>query len=163
MFAFVAPLPSWTESIVSLGCAELFMLLAHGPEVKILFKKDSQLSSKERKEIEGGLARSVLVDGIVFVPASIVLMLIIIRPMLLTFLPWARFTASLPSNSMSGLLGIIGYQFPFITVKKVVMRMALITLRNCATIVIQEDNPNPKDNEHEDASSQNEGDGGRPQ
>jgi adenine/guanine phosphoribosyltransferase-like PRPP-binding protein len=66
-----------------------------------------------------------------FVPASSVLALIIIKPLLTKagLLVWIG-----NQKSLDGILGIVSYGFPFAALRAVVTRVALGTLREFAAI-----------------------------
>jgi hypothetical protein len=105
----------------------------------VLIKRDSQRSAAEREEIARGLCRGVLLEAFVFVPVSAILVLIIVRPLVL-LLPYAGvFSSEATNQALYGLLGILSYEFPFAVLRRVVVRFALRTLKEFASIAIKED------------------------
>ena len=124
------------HALISLLSAELFLLLVRNRELVVMLKRESQRTPTERVEIARGLCRSIMLELCIFAPASVFLILVIVRPILFVS-PIAFAFKSEPANlSASGLLGVIGYQFPFAMVRKVVTRMALETLQKFASIAI---------------------------
>ena len=136
----VSPLPIQfgTGGYISFVCAELFMLLTRAREIILLLKRDGQRSPVERKEVARGLCRAVLLEGFVFLPASVLLVLIVVRPLVL-LLPFGFFYQEPTSQAIYGLLGILSYQFPFSVVRRVITRAALKTLQSFANIALKED------------------------
>jgi hypothetical protein len=125
--------------LISFGCAELFMLLMRARELTVLIKKQIQRSPVEREQVERGLLRSVLLEAVLFVPASVILVLVIVRP-LAQLLPLPGVFSTNPgSQALYGLLGILSYEFPFALVRRVVTRIALHTLQSFASIALKED------------------------
>ena len=68
--------------LFSFGVAELFLLLARRQELLTIFKKRDQRTEPEKKEVAHGLSRSVLLDALIFVPVSVLLMLVFVKPWL---------------------------------------------------------------------------------
>src|SRR6516165_5595580 len=127
-----------THALLALICAELFLFLVRKREITILVKSVAQLSATEKREKERGLARSVLLEVLFFVPASLALFFVVVRPLLMLSPMKTVLTSHLVSPSASGLLGLLSYQFPFAAVRKLVTLSALHTLRSFATITIKE-------------------------
>src|SRR5437870_600906 len=99
---------------VVLACAELFFLLVRTKDIQIIFKNSYQLTSRERVLVKRGLRRSLLLEMVVFVPASVMLVMVVLLPSLIR--------AGLPSwfgsdQAFYGALGILSYGFPFAIVK----------------------------------------------
>ena len=126
-------------SVFSFGCAELFMLLVRSREITVLLKRDEQRSLIERQEVSRGLSRAVLLEGFVYLPASVLLVLITVRPLVLLIPFIAAFEAESGSQALYGLLGILSYQFPFAVMKRIITRIALNTLRSFAQIALKEE------------------------
>jgi len=117
--------------LVTLACAELFLVLVRYREINILAKRSSQRTSAEQRELGRGLARALLLELLVFIPASVILAWIAIRPwfMRISIVRWASAgSAFLPD----AWLGIISYAFPFATVRRVITRVALNSLNGFA-------------------------------
>jgi hypothetical protein len=123
-------------ALISLVCAWLFSFLMSSREITVLIKKDSQLSISERKEKGRGLLRCIVLQTILFVPASVFLMLLIVRPVLVMSPVAFAFKTTPASISTAGLLGILSYQFPFAAMKRIVTHFALRTLQKFASITI---------------------------
>ncbi len=119
----VAPMPF--NEIVTFVSAELIFVLSRSSEIQIAAKGDKQRTSGERERIKHGLARSLLLEAVVFVPASAVLLLLV-SPLLVTE------SASVLTRNIHlrhALIGILSYGFPFVFLKRVLTRIALSTLR----------------------------------
>jgi hypothetical protein len=123
-------------ALISLFCAWLFSFLISSPEITVLIKKNSQLTPSERKAKEKGLLRSIVLQTVLFVPASVFLVLLIVRPILAVSPVALAFITASAKFSASGLLGILSYQFPFAAVKRAVTHFALRTLQKFASITI---------------------------
>jgi hypothetical protein len=114
-------------------------LLTRTREITLLLKNNSQRSSIEQQEVARGLLRAVLLEGCVFLPASVLLVLIVIRPLILLSPFLASLSPGAASQAVYGLLGILSYQFPFAAVRRVVTRIALQTLQSYTSIALKED------------------------
>lgn len=127
---------------VTLACAELFLVLVRSREINIIAKTGSQRTATEDRELSGGLVRSLVLELVIFVPASVILAWIAIRPwfMEISIVRW--YSDELPYLP-DAWLGIIGYGFPFATVRRVTTRVALKTLNEFATICNRSENPGP--------------------
>ena len=112
--------------VISLLSAELLLLLSRSADVVILAKRFDQRSARETHRVVRGLARALILESVVFVPASVTLLLLlsplVIGPKLL------------PSVPIYAALGLVSYGFPFVTVKVVITRVALNTLREFAAL-----------------------------
>ena len=126
----------------SLGCAELIMFLTRSREITVMVKTDQQRTLFEKEEVSQGLCRSVWLECLLFVPASVLLVLFVLRPFILLM----PFVAALNKNetvfALYGVFGVLSYQFPFGLIRRIVTRMALDTLRSFANIVLKQD-PSP--------------------
>jgi hypothetical protein len=99
-----------SDALISLLCAELFLFLVRRREITIFFKSDSQRTTSERQEVARGLGRALILESALFAPASLLLVLITARPILIHSL------RSIPEVSnvwIASILGVIGYNFPF--------------------------------------------------
>lgn len=120
---------TWAITVL---CAELFLILARTNEIKALFKNRGQNTREDR--IIGDLRTSLVLELLLFVPASALLVLVTLPPML-----WIRFKPPTDQSllfSIYGLLGITSYGFPFAAIRRLVTRIALGTLREFATITV---------------------------
>lgn len=116
--------PPWLFTFLS---AELFLLLVRSNDLKILVKRNGQRSPHEKRKASRGLLRSLVLEATLLVPASATLLLliapIVIRPELFDRPVYAG-------------LGLVSYGFPFATVRTLVTRAAMNTLREFATIAV---------------------------
>lgn len=111
--------------------AFLFFLIARSQEITIVLKESSQRTSDEEYRVKRGLRRSLILEIFMFVPVS-ALLIILITPLLLPFTQiedqeqkrYAWYT----------LLGIVSYGFPFAAIKELIIKIALRTLNEYATI-----------------------------
>lgn len=69
-----------TLSLVSLGSAELYLIIARSNKMTILCKLPAQRTAIEQHEVDRGLLRSLLLEMFLFVPASATLVLLILPP-----------------------------------------------------------------------------------
>jgi hypothetical protein len=125
------------SSLFSLVSAELLVIILRSKDIIILVKTNSQRTATEQREIDRGLLRSIVLEMLLFVPASVALFVLICRPYALT-LDRVRLLASVHAHAFDGLLGIVSYIFPFAAFRRVVREMALRTLRNFAQIVLED-------------------------
>ncbi len=122
--------------------AELILVLVRSADIKILFKKRSQQSTPERKQVDQGLFRSVLLEVFIFVPVSAWLALLVVQPLFSI----ERLGLNISEQSYCALLGVASYGFPFATIRRVVQRIALNTLKEFGTL------GQPEEAENEDQS-----------
>jgi len=127
----MAGLPSWILTFVS---AELFFILVRSGDLKNLFKRPGQRTKVESNQYSRGLARSVVLEAFIFVPASAVLLLLIAVPIVhsMTMSPEKM-------RAVYALLGIASYGFPFGMVRVLITRAALNTLKEFAAITATEE------------------------
>jgi hypothetical protein len=69
-----------TLFILTLLCAELFLLLVKSREIQVIFKKAGQRTRGEKQQVERGLTRCFVLEAVLFVPASVALVFLIVRP-----------------------------------------------------------------------------------
>jgi len=118
--------------LIILLASELFLVITRSREITILVKKPTQRTEEEQKNVERGLFRSILLELLLFVPASVVLVLLL--------LPLARnkfvsfFTSPGSWMAAYSLVGLISYGFPFAAVRQIVTRVALHTLQEFANL-----------------------------
>lgn len=113
--------------LVTLSCAELYLIIARSQEITILAKKKMQRKPAEQEQVDRGLFRSVVLESLLFVPCSVGLVMLIILPLMMLH-PSIQRGDFIPSLTVYGGLGLISYQFPFAVIKKVVLRLAYKTL-----------------------------------
>jgi hypothetical protein len=113
--------------------AELYCLLARSRDIQVIAKRPSQRSGEEQKSVERGLTRSFLIESVALVPISAQLMILVIAPFFMAALSAHLNTPALQAGAYSAL-GIVSYGFPFATVRTIVSRIALNTLKEFAAI-----------------------------
>jgi hypothetical protein len=128
--------PGWQLVGIMVLCAEFLLILSRSKNLQTIAKAEQQRTAPEHKQVEQGLARCLLLEALVFVPASVLLVFITIRPLLLLSEAIRIRAVSEPSLAFAfyGCLGLSSYGFPFATVRTVVSRAALITLKEFAAI-----------------------------
>jgi hypothetical protein len=112
----------------TVASAELIFLLTRSADITVVLKRSRQCTDDELLRIDRGLHRSLLTEGLLFVPASAALLLLV-SPLLFRATPWLT-----PSVASYALIGLVSYGFPFGALKRVVSRIAMNTLREFATI-----------------------------
>jgi hypothetical protein len=122
--------PTWAVTIVS---SELFLVIVRSRDISILAKNQSQRTDDEQSQVSRGLMRSLILELVLFVPASAILVLLIFPP-----LAAAKFSSAFVSRDAivafyTGL-GIMSYGFPFAAFRRIVTRLALNTLKEFADL-----------------------------
>jgi hypothetical protein len=119
---------TWVLWAVTFIASELLLLIARARGIDILVRSRAQRTATEQRTVDRGLVRSLFLEILLFVPASVVLALLILPPFLTAKFPWL---ISLPANRIAfyALMGTISYGFPFATIRLVVTRVALHTLQ----------------------------------
>lgn len=112
------------------------MVLVRQREILVMCKKSGQRTKLERYQVERGLRRSVLLEVALFVPVSVTLVQLIVRPPLFDKGLVKSFAANYPV-SFCALLGTISYGFPFAALRRFVTKVALETLKKFAETAIQ--------------------------
>ncbi len=129
-----------SPSLISLCTAELFVFLVRNREIQVIFKKAKQRTVPERYQVEHGLVRSLILEFILFVPASVTLVYVVLRPFLENIFANILLVKSGDVRiAFYGVLGIVSYGFPFATIRRIITSVALNTLKNFAQIVIEHD------------------------
>ena len=113
----------------TLVCAELAFVLARSADIQVVLKTAKQCTVREVERIENGLARNLLVEALIMVPASAILAV-----QLAPLLPWEKLGGPTSDVTHFSLLGVISYGFPFVAIKKVTVRLALSALRDYAAV-----------------------------
>ena len=119
------PPPPW---LVLFSSAELIFLLMRKRDIEMLLKKKSQREPKEQYQVERGLLRSVLLEGILFAPASAALMLPF-APLVFVWLESWLATLAQGSIIVHAGMGMVSYQFPFAALQKLITQRALKVLK----------------------------------
>lgn len=109
--------------------AELLFVIVRSADITIAAKAKKQLTKDEETSIQRGLRRSILLEALIFVPASATLV-VLLAPLFIT-----DFIKDTPSVSATyAAMGVTSYGFPFIAIKKMVTTVALNTLREFAEL-----------------------------
>jgi hypothetical protein len=129
-------LHNWELVGIMLLCAELLLILARSSQLQALAKPENQRTTSERLDIKRGMGRSILLEAAIFVPTSVVLVYITVRPILLLNETLRVTTALNQSLALAfyGSLGLTSYGFPFGAMKKIVTRIAMSTLKEFTAI-----------------------------
>jgi len=117
--------------ILTLIGAELLFLLTRSQDLIVLCKSRKQRTPAEKARFDAGLGRSLVLEFLVFVPASALLVLLL-SPLVLDHL-----AVSANRSGVYALLGVMSYGFPFSGLKQIATAMALRTLREFATIAAE--------------------------
>jgi hypothetical protein len=117
--------------LVTIISAEIIFLLVRSSDILIMLKSLKQRTPSEQLRIDRGLTRSVVIEGIIFVPASAVL-LIFLAPLLI---PTHLNNTTTPVAATDALIGVVSYGFPFASVRRIMTVIALNTLREFANIL----------------------------
>ncbi len=122
-------IPSW---LVMFFSAELIFLLMRKKDIEILLKKKSQREPEEQYQVERGLLRSVIFEGLLFVPASATLIMLLLVPLVMVWLE--SWLSTIPQGAMSVYagMGVLSYQFPFAVVQQLITQRALRALNKFA-------------------------------
>ena len=112
------------------ACAELFCLLVHANDIRIIAKRKEQRTKREQHKVERGLVRSVLLSMLLFCPASAAIVFFTMVPVLESGLG----DRGVPAFSVYAVLGVASYGFPFATLRRLVTRIALQTLKEFADL-----------------------------
>jgi hypothetical protein len=120
-------------ALIALLSAELYLCLARSRELTILTKLPSQRTSGEQREVGRGLTRSVLPEALLFVPASVLLMLLLVGPYAMES-AWILRLSNGARFSSYAAFGLVSFGFPFAAVRRLVTRMALRTLTEFANV-----------------------------
>ena len=97
-------------------------------------KSSAQRTEAENHLVDRGLIRSLVLEALLFVPASSTLILLIHH----LIIPDAVLKNQQLRAGIFGLLGIVSYGFPFSTFRRIVVRLALKTLREFVELLPKE-------------------------
>ncbi len=123
----------WQFAPITLLSAELLFFLVRNKEIMVVLKTAAQRTKIEQLQVNRGLVRSLLLEILLFVPASAALMLILIRPFILPHISSDKDVIL----ATHGLMGVTSYGFPFGTVRAVMTRLSLKLLTEFAAVTLQ--------------------------
>jgi hypothetical protein len=113
--------------VLALVCAEGLLILTSADTIKIAVKRRDQRSPGETKRVSRGLFREFLAECFLFVPVSVGMAMIVLRPIVAKI-------SIFPESSMYGLLGLISYGFPYKMLKLWVLRASVRFLKEAAAV-----------------------------
>ena len=106
--------------LLSILCGELYFLIFNQQRVKTIVKTTAQRTKEENSQIKRGLRRSLILEALIFVPLTIVLFYFTVFPLVLSKLIQIH-----PDITVwYAVMGIIAYNFPFVILKEVIIRIA---------------------------------------
>jgi len=114
---------------VALLAAWLFLVVTRSKEILIAVKSHDERTRYERRMVERGMIKSLVLDALLFVPASVSLLLWL-APVIV-----GRF--HMPEYPAYALIGIISYEFPFRSIQRIITRVALAALREAHTEIVK--------------------------
>ncbi len=120
--------------IIAFVCSVLFFLLIRSQDVIIIFKTKTQRTERENFLIEHGLRRYLFIELFILLPASITLFRLIIFPLIRDKLLQINSNIS----AWYALMGVVAYGFPFATIRLILIRIALATLKKFSTSIEKE-------------------------
>jgi hypothetical protein len=114
--------------------AELLLLLTRSTDLLVLCKQSRQRTRLEQQQVDRGLWRGLVLEALLFVPASCILLLLL-APLVLSKTIIAA--TAVPSATYAAV-GVASYGFPFMTIKRIITRVAATTLREFVALVPEE-------------------------
>ena len=99
--------------IMALLSAELVFLLARSSDIIVVLKLPKQRTKLEQSRVDRGLLRSIVLEGILFVPVSAILLILLV-PLLL---PKQMLDGTRPVKAVYALMGIVSYGFPYAAIR----------------------------------------------
>lgn len=126
----------WPNEAFAYLSATLFLLLARSRDLTILVKSRKQRTEDEQKEVDRGMLRSIMLEVVVFVPASATLALLVVLPLLESKIPNTR--------TAYAMVGLVSYGFPFAAMRAIVVRIAQNTLKEFAGINVEQSSDDRK-------------------
>lgn len=117
--------------LVMIFCGELYFIVLKQAQILKVCKVESQRTKKENKQIEQGLRRSLLLEAIIFAPVSIILFRYAILPLLFPTL----IQLNPHTNLWYGLMGIAGYNFPFVLSRKIITIKTFTAIQSFAAFI----------------------------
>jgi len=108
-----------SENIVTVVSAWLFFVLMNAMDFKTLIKREEQRTQTERQAVQEGLPRLVLLEMLLFVPASAALLLLVMPVFThnVSALDVLAKGSARERVALYALMGIISYGFPFAAVR----------------------------------------------
>ena len=122
------------------------MVLTSVNTLKIAFKRPDQRTFGEKRRVSGGLFREFIGEFFVFVPVSVVMAMIVLRPFVVKI-------AALPQDAVDGLLGTVSYGFPYKALKQWVLRATVKFMREAIDVADKEILKDTENEEHEGGAS----------
>lgn len=116
--------------ILAFISAAFFYLITNSADIKVILKKNNQRSDSEKNQIKRGLFKEKLFDMILFVPISVALFFMTLYPLINKTLE----SLITDTNARYSMMGIIAYGFPFTTVKRIISKIALNSLKEFSSI-----------------------------
>src|ERR1700730_8374788 len=112
------------------------LIMVRSSEITIALKSQNQRTTTEQTQVDRGLIKSLVLEFLLFVPCSVALVLLTVRP-------WVALSKELQAMKntdmyIDSLLGAISYGFPFALLRRIVTRIALNTLKEFAAIENQD-------------------------
>src|SRR2546426_9822039 len=137
--------------LIALICAEGLLILTSVNTLKIAFKRPDQRTFGERSRVSGGLFREFFGEFFVFVPVSVVIAMIVLRPFVVKI-------AALPQDAVDGLLGTISYGFPYKALKRWVLRATVKFMKEAVDVADKEvlkdaENEENEEEPHDDSKA----------
>lgn len=120
-----------SSQLVVAVSAELYLMITRSREITVLVKQRSQRTTKEQIEVNRGLLRAVMLEALVFVPASAALVLMAIIPFCGD---WIAKAGQGHQMGCYALLGVVSYGFPFAVTRRIIVGVAARTLTEFASI-----------------------------
>jgi len=106
---------------VALLAAWLFLVVTRSREILIAVKSHDERTRDERRMVERGLIKSLVLDAVFFVPSSVWLLVLLAPVMIQRF--------HLPEAAVYPAIGIVSYQFPFRVIQRMITKAALAAIR----------------------------------
>jgi hypothetical protein len=113
--------------LISLVCAECLLILTSSNKLTTILKSPAQRSAGEKKQIAGGLRREFFGEFVIFVPVSVFLASVVLRPLMGSL-------SAIPQLAQDGLLGVVSYGFPYKTIKAWVVRACIRFLKEAISV-----------------------------
>lgn len=114
-------------SLATLASAEFLAILARSKDLQVLAMRRSQRSTHEQARVNRGLARAVLLELMGFVPVSVALSLLTLRPLMFAnFQTWLASTDGIVA--LHALLGVASYGFPYASLRAAIVKIAVETV-----------------------------------
>ena len=112
---------------IALLVSEGMLIFSNTQKLTILFKAPAQRTPGEKKLVSRGLGRQLFLAGFLFVPVSVIVGSLIVRPVIGRGLPSG-------GSLTDALVGLVSYGFPYASVKAWVIRTSARFLRDAADV-----------------------------